>query len=145
MSDYPSRLIAGIVQAINLDLLHPIGYELQDASHAKGRNCLALVKVNLPSEPLFSAEELASEKFVAERIAYIEFRHASIVHRLGAGEDISAIYQTVVGGYCQQCGCTNDSACNDGGQPCYWHAEPDANGPGLCSACHSGDDDEVLS
>lgn len=30
---------------------------------------------------------------------------------------------------CLHCGCTNDTACNDGGQGCYWVRA------GLCSAC----------
>jgi hypothetical protein len=127
-------LMGGILQAINLDLLHPIGLEIRVSTD----DTLSLYDHSDDEKPtavVYVADSLNHPDFTNARIAFLRFHKEQILKRVLV---VPEIYQVVPGNYCRDCGCTELQPCIEDGTPCTWVISPGEGGPrhpGICSAC----------
>ena len=119
----------GILQAINLEVLHPLGLALRATLDDTNTAILDVLDERNDPEGFRFGEDYLGEYGRASRITYLRLMREHVRTRY---ERLGYVIQPIPGRYCRFCGCTEDHAC-DGG--CSWRVEPDQLEPGICSAC----------
>jgi hypothetical protein len=141
-------LSAGIVQALNLDFLHPLGLQARVVSDSR----IEIHNFENASGPiLYGDEQLSAAESLAVRISYLRFKKTALLARATwllkykGLKDEDGLHQIVPGHYCRFCGCTRLAACvGPNNDRCSWIIDPDpaSRMPGVCSNCYLSD--EVL-